>query len=374
MPAAPTVADLALPMQILPNATNGLPRYVVGQVIVGGRLQHATFDAGNPKASILTAADCLGCGAGCPKQVPACPPPAQFCRPSAPQEYVPAGSYQVNASAACPPGVLSAGTLDGKVVCQQCFDGGNHARFYHPSTADIFVATTGAAVPFRAMRFGALVRVTPATDRIWGNVGIGFGSDFLRQTSTTALGFRLRPPPAASFIWLNPPASRFSALPSAAFTVSANRDFATDVLLGFEHCGSATFRIDSGNQGVSIADAGIASALADNAQGEWASDGMLMVPAASWWQPPQLSFAIGAVRIDLPGKKWVREGGKTIFVRYHKNVLGLPFLFAGDFYFDDDAKKIFFAAATEHDVNGTAAKTDDGTLPRQSSVGRRRGK
>ena len=374
MPAAPTVADLALPMQILPNATNGLPRYVVGQVIVGGRLQHATFDAGNPKASILTAADCLGCGAGCPKQVPACPPPAQFCRPSAPQEYVPAGSYQVNASAACPPGVLSAGTLDGKLVCQQCFDGGNHARFYHPSTADIFVATTGAAVPFRAMRFGALVRVTPATDRIWGNVGIGFGSDFLRQTSTTALGFRLRPPPAASFIWLNPPASRFSALPSAAFTVSANRDFATDVLLGFEHCGSATFRIDSGNQGVSIADAGIASALADNAQGEWASDGMLMVPAASWWQPPQLSFAIGAVRIDLPGKKWVREGGKTIFVRYHKNVLGLPFLFAGDFYFDDDAKKIFFAAATEHDVNGTAAKTDDGTLPRQSSVGRRRGK
>ena len=114
--AAPTATDLALPMQILPNATNGLPRYVVGQVIVGGRLQHATFDAGNPKASILTAAGCLGCGAGCPKQVPACPPPAQFCRPSAPQEYVPAGSYQVNASAACPPGVLSAGTLDGKVV------------------------------------------------------------------------------------------------------------------------------------------------------------------------------------------------------------------------------------------------------------------
>ena len=28
-------------------------------------------------------------------------------------------------------------------------------------------------------------------------------------------------------------------------------------------------------------------------QGEWASDGMLMVPAAAWWQPPMLSFKIG---------------------------------------------------------------------------------
>jgi hypothetical protein len=156
------VAALVLPMEILVNKTSGLPRFVVGQVVVGGRLQHVTFDAGNPKASILTAAGCLGCGDGCPHVVPSCAAPgAQFCSPSAPQEYVPASAYTVNASRRCDGGTGTAGALDGSPVCQQCFDGGDHARFYHLATADVSVVASTGPVTFKAMDFGALVRVTP---------------------------------------------------------------------------------------------------------------------------------------------------------------------------------------------------------------------
>jgi hypothetical protein len=183
------VRDLQLPMSILLNGT--LPRFVVGEVVVGGRLQHVTFDAGNPKASILTAASCLGCSTGCPSAVPSCAAAgAKFCAPSRPQEYVPSGAYTVNASEACAPGTRSAGTLDNVPVCQQCFDVGDHARFYHLARADVsVVASSGPPVVFQGMPFGALVRVTPLQDRIWGNVGLGHGSDFVRtQIHATVFG------------------------------------------------------------------------------------------------------------------------------------------------------------------------------------------
>jgi hypothetical protein len=167
----------------------------------------------------------------------------------------------------------------------------------------------------------------------------------MKTTGTTVLGLHLRSPPLASNITLNPARAGFSDWHSASFTVSSNRDFAMSVLLGYEQCGQATFRIDTGNQGISIADDGIAAQLATHAQGEWASDGMLMVPAASWWQPPQLSFKIGSIQVHIPGSKWVLPGGKSVFVRYHKNVLGLPFITAGDLVFDDVALRLYHKTA-----------------------------
>ena len=121
------------------------------------------------------------------------------------------------------------------------------------------------------------------------------------------------------------------------------------VLLGYEQCGHADFRIDTGNQGICIADDDIATQLALHAQGEWASNGMLMVPAASWWQPPVLSFNIGSIQVQIPGSKWVLPGGKSVFVRYHKNVLGLPFITAGDWVMDDVALKVYYRAAVGRD-------------------------
>jgi hypothetical protein len=151
--------------------------------------------------------------------------------------------------------------------------------------------------------------------------------------------------PAPSSVTLNPDLSAVQGWASAQFGVTANRDFVMAVSLAFEQCGSATFRIDTGNQGVSIADEGIAAALAQNAQGQWMSDGSLQVPSASWWQPPDLHFTLGTIRVTIPGHKWALKGGKSIFVRYHKNVLGLPFITAGDFYFADATKTVYFKAA-----------------------------
>ncbi len=166
----------------------------------------------------------------------------------------------------------------------------------------------------------------------------------MKDTETTTLGLHLRPAPLPSNISLNPPQARFSGWHSASFTVSSNRDFEMSVLLGDEQCGHAVFRIDTGNQGISIADDEIASQLALHAQGEWASDGILTVPAAAWWQPPVLSFEIGSIQVQVPGSKWVLPGGKSIFVRYHKNVLGLPFITTGDLVFDDTALKVYYRA------------------------------
>ena len=183
--ATPTpVRDLNLPMSILLNGT--LPRYVVGEVVVGGRLQHVTFDAGNPRATILTSEGCLGCSSGCPSAVPSCAQTgSNFCAPSRPQEYVPLGAYTVNASEACAPGTQHAGTLDNTPVCQQCFDGGNHARFYRLARSDVSVVSSSGPVTFPHMPFGALVRVTPLQDRIWGNIGLGHGSDFVSNRLPT---------------------------------------------------------------------------------------------------------------------------------------------------------------------------------------------
>ena len=201
--ASPTptpVLDLNLPMKILLNGT--LPRYVVGEVVVGGRLQHVTFDTGNPRATILTSEGCLGCSSGCPSTVPSCAQTgSNFCSPSHPQEYVPLSAYTVNASESCAPGTQNVGILDNLPVCQQCFDGGNHARFYHLARSDVSVVSSSGPVTFRHMPFGALVRATPLQDRIWGNIGLGHSSDFVRKRLPTD-GWTTRHNPLTQPRWL----------------------------------------------------------------------------------------------------------------------------------------------------------------------------
>ena len=240
------IADVTVPIE-LRNAS-GLPRYVVGAFSIGGVVQHATFDAGNPEMPIFMAQGCRGCETGCPATVPQCAAASSpFCSPSAPGEYAPSGSY-MNTSARCPAGVRSAGKLDGVAVCMQCFGGASHSRFYTMASADVTLHTADSTVVLPALTFGALVRTAPSIDRIWANCGcapipcpssaattqpllnaaagslrsVGYGAVFLQQLGVSALRFSLRAHQASS-LTLNPAPASYSSLPSAPFTVSANR-------------------------------------------------------------------------------------------------------------------------------------------------------
>eukprot|EP01045_Picozoa_sp_COSAG04_P007130 COSAG04_NODE_365_length_15832_cov_19.821585_3_plen_152_part_00 len=48
------------------------------------------------------------------------------------------------------------------------------------------------------------------------------------------------------------------------------------------------------------------------------------------------------IRVALPASVWAPfpDTGQTVFERYDKNVLGLPFIMAGDFFFDDAAMAV----------------------------------
>ena len=52
---------------------------------------------------------------------------------------------------------------------------------------------------------------------------MGYGAVFLKQLGVSALRFSLRAHQASSSLTLNPAPASYSSLPSAPFTVSANR-------------------------------------------------------------------------------------------------------------------------------------------------------
>jgi len=322
-----------------PVKPGGSPRYLVGNLSIGGRTQHFTFDAGNPEQPILMVEGCRGCSDGCPRKVPTCDSGSKFCWPSHSDDFAPYGSYKNQSGFlhGCPLGVQSAGTLDGQTVCMQCF-GGGHARFYSMAEADITLS--GTTIP--NLKFGALVRTTPALDRIWSNVGIGYKSAFLTQLGAERILLHLRPGEASS-VTFNPDPSKYADAKYASFRVSQNRDFPVDEFqVGNKTAKSgATFRIDTGNGGICFADQEIADALESATGGEWAGGG-LIVRGLSPSTAPDLTVVLGGIPVKIPGSRWVTSAdGGTIFSMYHKNVLGLPFLAQNDVVIDDSAKKIY---------------------------------
>ena len=114
----------------------------------------------------------------------------------------------------------------------------------------------------------------------------------------------------------------------------------------------------------------MAAALANATAGVWNTTGN---DAGNLWidrslhPPATLTFVIGAaqaqnldedkqgrgslggdraqrqIRVALPASVWAPfpDTGQTVFERYDKNVLGLlPFIMAGDFFFDDAATTV----------------------------------
>ena len=83
----------------------------------------------------------------------------------------------------------------------------------------------------------------------------------LAQLDITAMCFHLRTGAehTESVLTFNPSVSSFSSLPSAPFTVTSNRQVALALLVGGQETGGATFHIDTGNSGISIADAHLAA-------------------------------------------------------------------------------------------------------------------
>ena len=96
----------------------------------------------------------------------------------------------------------------------------------------------------------------------------------------------------------------------------------------------------------------MAAALANATGGLWnttgnGNNGNLWIDRSSH-PPANLTFVLqlsagGAsprqIRVALPPSVWApfADTGQTVFERYDKNVLGLPFIMAGDFFFDDQS-------------------------------------
>jgi len=342
-----TGSEIAIPVvlwdaQGKPSAKTGQPpRFVIGQATIGGRSQSFTFDAGNPNQPILLAEGCKGCGDGCPSKVQQCSG-GSACWSSHPQEFAPKAAYKV-VSGGCPAGVKSAGTLDGVAVCTQCFGGSSHSRFYTMAEADVTFAGQAGDVTVNNLRFGALVRTAPLTDRVWSNVGVGYKSAFLQQIGASSVLFHLRPNGASQVIF-NPSQDRYRDAPSASFGVGGNREHSVtkiEVKGTRIDTSGLTFHIDTGNSGISIADSSVLSKLKSAAQG--------LTPETA----PNLMLYLEGIAVTLPGKTWMTGKGRTVFSSYHKNVLGLPFLSAADIVFDDSKRKIYIAGGSRSAWNET---------------------
>jgi len=304
-------------------------RYVIGSLSIGGRAQHFTFDAGNPKQPILLAESCKGCSSGCPSTVPQCSS-GDFCWPSHSGDYAPKSSYK--AAGSCPSGVKEAGTLDGVAVCMQCFGGSSHSRFYTMAQADVSIAGTTV----KNLKFGALVRVAPAIDRVWSNVGVGYKSAFMAQIGASSVLFHLRASGGSEVIF-NPSPNRYKNAPRASFDVEGNRVHTVkEMRVGKNsiQMSTTTFHMDTGDAGIGIASSSDLSRLNAAARGYTPSNA------------PPLTVMFNGVPVTVPGSTWVIGSGRTVFFQYHKNVLGLPFLSSVDVVFDDNAKVVYFAGGS----------------------------
>ena len=364
-----------------------LPRYAIGGVHIGNHTIRAQMDAGNPGVSLLMAKCCLGCSDKCPAQVPGCAG-ANFCAPSYPHDYVPTSEFYAT-GVGCGHG-HDAGMLDGQSVCTACFGGHSHSRFYTMARANASLAAQPQSLAVPNLSFGALVRTTPWMDRLWSNVGIGFRSDFLSQVNASVLWFSLRLPPARSLIGLRPALARYESLPAAKFTTGPGNRYLSATLevgSGGTVCGpalldylfdvsSTTFKhmlllfylahdflcansgrhhiVQTGNAGISIESEVMATALEKATGGIWNRTGndngnlwidrSLHPPTTLTFVLPPMVARAQQIRVTLPASIWApfADTGQTVFERYDKNVLGLPFIMAGDFFFDDGSMTLWY--------------------------------
>ena len=72
------------------------------------------------------------------------------------------------------------------------------------------------------------------------------------------------------------------------------RDFAVALVVGGKEGGAGTFRVDTGNSQVTIADDSLAASLAAASGGRWSSRGLVVraTPAAA----PSLTFVLGGAQ------------------------------------------------------------------------------
>ena len=72
------------------------------------------------------------------------------------------------------------------------------------------------------------------------------------------------------------------------------RDFAVALVVGGKEGGAGTFRVDTGNSQVTIADDSLAASLAAASGGRWSSRGLVVraPPAAA----PSLTFVLGGAQ------------------------------------------------------------------------------
>jgi len=364
------------------------PRYAVGSLGIPSVFRNLfTFDLGNPRETILDVSMCLGCevkvnneSIGCPSSVPMCNVSSTSCWVSDPDQPLPSWSFSFTLDP-CANLSTSTGNIDIEEkdipTCIQCFDSGNHSRFYayaNPSLPFWFLhhdsSKKVAQIP-PSFRFGALVRTVPNIDRIWSNIGLGYNSSFLTQTETTRFMLRFSNRQKASVI-LHPEYKHFIDSAFIEFEVSRHRIF---TLQSFEFgdntlLNNATFFMDTGNDGISIADSMLKHQLSEVSGGIWLphqendrnnyGTERLYIPRNSTnnliFSSLKVSFQKCSKDKFVPVPNWLILGVKnenqsdlipTIFETYHKNVLGLPFLSSPnfDFIFDDTKLRLYLVSS-----------------------------
>lgn len=403
-----------------------------------------TLDLGNSKRTILMVDDCRGCANkenpknGCPDIVPTCEiengvndgkrKTAGLCWKSNPNQSVPSHSFKYTKDACSNQNFYNKEVLDAP-ICRQCFQNGQHSRYVAKAKMKKFSITRATVRATRYSRynkdiirfnrfspaisnfnFGALIRTVPLVDRIWSNVGIGAGSDFLTQLNATRLmiDFNYYTANKNNTVVFNPNPESYKDWEYARYQlnpISENRFKRVHSVHGFyfghksikrqkeiaSKSSSKThsfrkkvhFHIDTGNDGISIADEDLHHFLARATGGQWIH-GTLYTPFSPDTAPElNIDMSLGKhVFVTIPGSVWslpklssedmeeIRStstlhyeefpsplytqtfvshesprapGYPTIFSQYHKDVLGLPFLSLPGFtyVFDDKSRALF---------------------------------
>lgn len=348
------------------------PRYVVGSLKYPSQntgtskpTMETTFDLGNSKRTILLAQDCRGCAMkedpknGCPDSPPTCDIDSvalsrnnskpSTCWASRPDEFVPNNAFDYTNATCGDKNYYNKDIFSGP-ICKQCFQNGTHSRFVAPAKMKHFSLdrTTVRSTEYtkhknevnfivrsspaiRNFDFGALIRTVPQKDRIWSNVGIGAGSDFLTQLNITRVlidfdyyetnensKFIFNPNPILYKGWkfaryhLHPESAtkfkRIHAVHSFYFEHLSNKHHnikskVSPIVLPFGK--KKYFHIDTGNDGISIFDEDLIYFIGNITGGCWVNK-TLYTPFSPE-TAPALNIVLSKeekVSVKIPGSIW----------------------------------------------------------------------